>query len=273
MSGQDGQPLSALRAVLAKTALLKQNLFALIIVGAAALTFALAYLAPVSYAGSDAQPSLLVSQAILQHGTIRLDAYMDRATFDLHHWVVQNKNGHYYYYWPLGPSIVSLPYVWALNRLGLDMAIAADNDWSQNLLSAALCALVFVLLYRLGRHFLARWPSLLIALVSVLGTGLLSTMGTALWNIDFAVLFIVLLLLQLAKLESEGNGTPNPFWMGVLLFAAFFCRPSTAPIILAALIALLLKNRRLFFGTAATSLCLLAAYVGLSWFEYGQPFQ
>jgi hypothetical protein len=273
MKGRSGQRSKTLGSDLTRVKPSRKGLLVLLVAGVAVLVFALAYFARVSYAGSDPQLSLLVSQAILEQGTIRLDAYMDLPGFDLGPWIVENSNGHVYYYWPIGPSILSVPYVWLLNQFGLDMAVVQDNNWAQNLLSAILCTLIFVLLYRLCRQYLARWPSLLIATLSVLGTGLISTMGTALWNINFAVLFIVLLLLQLAQLDQEGAKAANPYWMGFLLFAAFFCRPSTSVFILLVLVYLLLKDRGLFLRTAATALVLLAIYIGLFWLEYGQPFQ
>lgn len=222
---RSGQRSLSPRPMLGSITPFRQKLFVLLVLGCAVLVFALAYFALVSNAGSDPQLSLLVSQAILEQGTVRLDAYMGLPNLDLQPWIVANANGHFYYYWPLGPSILSLPAVWAFNLVGLDMAVVYENNWAQNLISAVLCALVFLLLYRLCRHYLARWPSLLIASVFMLGTGLISTMGTALWNINFAVVFIVLLLLQLARLDREGDKAANPYWMGILLFAAFSAGP------------------------------------------------
>jgi hypothetical protein len=249
----------------------RQLLFALLVLGCAFLVLALAYFSPVSYAGSDPQPSLLLSQAILEHGTIKLDAYMGLEGVELGKWTVQNENGHFYYYWPIGPSLLSLPFVWALNQLGMDMSNLAQNNWAQNLLSALICALVFLIVYRLGRHYLQGGPSLAIALISTLGSALISTMGTALWNINFAVLFTALALLQLVRTDHQAGTAVNPYWLGALLFLAYLCRPSTSIFVLLVLGFLLLKGRNLFIKTAATSLALLAGYLGLSWLEYGQP--
>jgi hypothetical protein len=240
------------------------------------LIFALAYGARVPDADSDPFLSLVVSQQIVERQTVRLDALQGRSDLLRDEWVVQAPNGHYYYYWPVGTSVLSMPFVWVANLLGMDMTTAEHNHATQNLISALSCVLVFAIVYRLGRCYLDWRASLVIASVSVLGSTLISTLGTALWSINFAVVFLGLALLQVAHLDvggyvRSGPGRARPYVLGLCLFGAYFTRPSTSVFIAIVLAYLFLRDRQVFVRTALTAGLLLLPFLGFSWLEYGRP--
>lgn len=81
--------------------------------------FCLTYFSLIKHTGSDPLGSLLTSQALLTHGTIRLDAYADQLRG--YSWQVYEQDGHHYYYYPPGTPVFSLPAVWIANWLGYDM--------------------------------------------------------------------------------------------------------------------------------------------------------
>ncbi len=88
--------------------------------------FALTYFSRLDYTGSDPAFTLLVSQAILDHHTIRLDSYKTAyetntlLKFD-NLYFIQKNNEHYYYFYPIGSPIFSLPFVWLARSMGADM--------------------------------------------------------------------------------------------------------------------------------------------------------
>jgi hypothetical protein len=86
--------------------------------------------------------------------------------------------------------------------------------------------------------------SLVVAAVSVLGSGLISTVGTAWWNVDLAVVFITICLWLLARYDSGRAETIHPYWLGVLLFAAYVCRPSAAVFVAVTLVTVFFWPRR-----------------------------
>ena len=71
---------------------------------------------------ADARGTLLVSEALITHGTIRLDQY-DDATLARDAGVLQQKGGHQYHYFPLGTPVLSVPFV----------AVARDTDCHRGL--------------------------------------------------------------------------------------------------------------------------------------------
>ena len=217
--------------------------------------------------GSDPRGTLLVSEAILHHGSIRLDAYGPEL-LQSYGYTVQNRNGHFYYYFPLGTPVASLPFVAVANVFGLSMV--RHERSMQVAIAAFTSVLTLLLLIRLARIFLAPANALLISSVFWFGTSLASTGGTALWSHNFATLF------ALAAIYLAIRATKNQemrLWplISLALFAAYLCRPTMA--LLAPLLLLyLFSYQRLAAVKAAllVAVC-LAGFAGFSYYEFGQP--
>lgn len=209
--------------------------------------YGLAIYSPVSNSNSDPELTLVVSQAVLEEGTIYLDAYQDRlalsrdfagyrATSN-----ILEQNGHYLNYFPVGPSLFALPFVAAARWLDQDMTLYSDNDATQNVLSGLTIVMVFGLLFILACCYVNEWVSLGLALVFVLGTGVISTMGTAFWTHNLSVPIFLLALWLLARYETEYTATIHPYLLGLLIFGAYVCRAAAVAFILPLFLYLLLR--------------------------------
>ncbi len=228
-----------------------------------------------SFAGSDPKFTLLVSQSLVDNKTIRLDAYRDdlllREPVQTHinTGVLFEQKGHLYNFFPTGPSILTLPIVGAMRLTGMDMRLVEDNFLLQKILAGLTCVLMVWIIYSISRCFLDETSSLVISAVSVFGTTFISTMGTALWTINFSTIFIGLSVLLIARYESGKEPTVRPIILGLLLFLAYFSRASSAAFIIAVMGYLLVKERRQFLITAAASLSLLLIFLIWSRLEFG----
>ncbi len=242
--------------------------------GGAFFILCLTYFSVNKFANSDPYLSLLVSQAILEHQTIKLDAYKDSAQPPLDLYgsggMILRQGEHYYYYLPVGTSLVALPFVGVARWLGLDMQVGKDIFAVHRLLAALLSALIFGVTYQIAASYLHRLAAFVIAFISVSGTTLTSTVGTALWNMGFVVLFTSLALLLLVRYENGKSKDIHPYWLGFFLFAAYLCRPTASIFVALMLGYLFLRHRAIFLKTAGTSLFLLLLFVAHSWWEYGQ---
>ncbi len=236
--------------------------------------FALALLSPVETVDSDPAIALLVSQSLLDHHTLRLDAYRDdpACAYDLESdYRIRKRGGHLYYYAP-GVPILSLPFVWVANRFGFHMLDQATEQATQNVLSALCCAAIFWLLYLACRSILEPAASLIIVGISVLGSPLISTVGAGLWSSDYATLFLSLTVLCLARYDAARNGVGSRnaaslflYLLPIALGAAFFARPSAGFAILALLIYLLGEPDRRIARGAAGILVLGCITILASW--------
>jgi len=161
--------------------------------------FVLAYGSSNQDVDSDPAIALLASQALLDHGTLRLDAYAgDPACgYDLEtDRRIRRRSGSYAYY-NVGVPLLSVPAVWVANRFGVHMLDRPAELALQNLLSALCCAIIAVLVLRICRTFVDAAASLVITAVSILGSSLISTLATALWNTVYAVLLLAVAVLHL----------------------------------------------------------------------------
>lgn len=200
-------------------------------------------------AGTDPRYTLIVSQSILDHGTIQLDAYQGDAIWGKLANLESDPNivtvkGRFYNYFPVGPSVLSLPFVALVRVAGWDMRLPQDNINAQRLLSAVTAVLALWLLYLTSLQYMDRASSLVVAGVMTLGSTLLSTLAVALWSSNFSVLFLGLALLLLARYDAGRSTTTHPWALGGLLFLAFFCRASAAAFILPTLLYLWWKQPR-----------------------------
>jgi hypothetical protein len=238
------------------------------------LIMGLTYLARVDVTTSDPALTLLLSQAIVQHGTITLDPYEGLVAHRYHlpsNYRIEQIDGHFYYLFPLAPSVFMAPVVWVANLLGMDMLIHENEYALQQVLASLSCGLIFLLIYRLGRYYLAERSSLVIALISVMGSSLVSTLGTALWNLHFAVILVLLILLLVAGHDSGQVARLNPYLLGALLFISFWCRPTAAPFILVVFVYVWFRQRSIIGPLALTAGGLLLLFAAWSWSIYGQP--
>lgn len=232
------------------------------------LAFTIAYYSPINYNNSDPYLTLLTSQAILERGTIKLDHYAEQGMELEKHSV--KKNGHRYYYFPLGTPLYALPFVGLAKMGGLDMTRPRDDAFLQNLLSALSVAAALLFIYRLCRCFLNSGLSLLFSSFFVFGSSLMSTMGTALWNVNCTTLIILATLLFIVGYDRGQRQSLNPYLLGFLLFSAYLCRPTAAVFIVVIFAYTLFKDRVVFLKMALTSLGFLCLFVLFSWFEFQQ---
>ena len=234
-----------------------------------AVVFLAVYLAPPMniYLLSDPRGTLLVSQTIIEKGTVRLDDY-DESVLKPFSWQIMERDGHTYYSYPLGTSFYAIPFVFIANRFGMDMADPEAETAVQKFLSALTVAFAFLLIYHLARCYLPIGRSLLLTTLMVFGTAIASTMGAALWNLNLTVLFELACLLLLAR-KAALSAPIHPYILGFCLFSAYFCRPTSSLFILSVFTYLLItKNYRSLLKCATFFGILFFALAYYSQWEY-----
>lgn len=180
------------------------------------------------YASSDPRLALVVSQSILDHGSIRLDPYQSALPPSVS---ILRHHGHLYDYFPLGSSVVALPAVAVARYLQWDMAESAENVRLQFLLAFGTSTFVALGLYWLAR---SRLPPLAAALLTVcffFGTPLVVTLMTAYWSHNAALLCAVAALILFAYWDdgwlTHRTGIVG-IAIGILAGGAYISRPTMA---------------------------------------------
>lgn len=174
---------------------------------------------------SDANGTVLTSLAILEHGSPRLDPYQEHLsqyTYQIH-----QKEGHYFYYFPIGSPLISTPFVGMAKLIGIDV-IKHDKTIQLTLALLALL-LTYWLMYLIAVLYLNQFHAQLVSAITLFGTSFISTGSTALWSHNFATLLALLsIYLYLKQLKTK---TDFSIVLGFALFLAYLCRPTMALII------------------------------------------
>lgn len=230
--------------------------------------------ARVDYSLGDNRLTLLTTQSILDHGTIQLDAYFeeygadsllqgDRSTY-------LKVNGHSYNYFPLGTSLVAIPFVGVANLFGLDMVHREDMILVRTIICAIVLIFFYWVLYRISLlYFEERWAAIL-SVIFLLGSQAASTMMVGHWSHNLSTLALALLVLNNLKLEIRGKAAFHPVVFGLIAFMAYFTRPAAAIWIILLFGWLLILNRRAYFGGLIVLLSLFGLFVLWSKVQYGQ---
>lgn len=235
------------------------------------LILLITFIAPVNDSGSDPLLSLFVSQAIIERGTIRLNSYYEEDPTFFYHFEQQtiHQGRHLYYRYPTGPSLLAIPLVWIALRIGWDMREIPRNMVIQRILASIVSASTFFVMGLIAFSYLPAKEGMVITTVTFLGSSLISTLGVAFWNMGPTVLFISLALLIIARYENKQEPHINGFIVGLLLFAAYLCRPSAAIFILVIFGYLFFRNKTALYQTVGVSFGAFLLFLIFSKLEYG----
>lgn len=215
---------------------------------------------------SDPRGTLLVSQALVQHGTVKLDAYAG-AYLDTFAHQIHRKNGHIYNYFPVGTALVSTPFVAVANVLGFDMI--KDEHLIQLAITTLVALLITFILYKTSRLYLRQTESLLLAGLCWFGSSLASTVGTALWSHDFAFLFSSAAIFLVLR-HRQPETLLAPALIGLSLFLAYLCRPTLALLSPFLLLYYFLQDKKSALLAGVTLGLLLLGFMGWSLAEFDQ---
>jgi hypothetical protein len=233
---------------------------------------------------ADSNYSMLVSESLLHHGSFALDHYTipglnsslptepipDYKPYQLH-----VKEGHIHYYFPVGSSVLSVPYVAVMNLVG----ISAINDKGvfdytgekhiEASLAALLMAALAALFFFTSRLLLPLTWSVLIALGGALGTQVFSTASRGLWSDTWGI-FLLGIVVWMLVANERGTRALNPILLASLLAWTYFVRPTYCIPIIAISVYLLVSYPSLFKRYAMTGGAWFAGFILYSWYHFGQ---
>lgn len=201
------------------------------------------------YGTGDTRWYIPVALSLLEEGNNNLDEYRDIMTS--RDYAVMGYRGHLYNFFPIGPSLVAVPFVYALDRLGvhvLDVSVAdyirQRDPWRiESVIAVCIVALTVVVMYRLARLSLDPPRAALIALLFAYATSTWSSASMALWMHGPSMLCLALALYWLLRGRERAAFV---YAAAAPLFFSFVIRPTNgAPVALFSLYVLL-KHRKQF---------------------------
>lgn len=225
---------------------------------------------------ADSHYSMLLSEQIWRSGSFELDRYFQHPD---RHWPegtwasplsyhVYRHNGHIYYFYPPGSSVLSIPLVIVEGALGLhasdDVAgySPAREQAIERINAALLTAVTIVLLFFVARHVLDDRRAAALALIAAFGTGLFSTASRVMWTHTWGVCLLSAALLLLVR--GALARPVHPVLLATLLSWLYFTRPTFSISIVGVTLYVLFAHPRAFCTYAITG---AAWFAGLVWFS------
>jgi len=162
-------------------------------------------------------------------------------------------DNHIYSYFPLGVSIVSLPYVWALDqvfglRYSTDFATYLTGHFPdkrlekiEKIAASLISALAAALFYLLVSLKLDWRRSLLLVLIFAFSTSMLSTASRALWQHGLSVLCLTT---ALGIILRGSLGKWRMFIIGALLGFSYVVRPTNSISVFFVTLYILINHRK-----------------------------
>jgi hypothetical protein len=219
---------------------------------------------------TDATYSLLLSANLLEHGDFELDRYRIQGP----QYQLESVHGHQYYSYPPATSVLSVPYMAIMKRLGKSPVgndgnydLAAERSM-QLTLAAILVAGFVTLVFFTARLLLAPARALLVAVVTGTGTQALSTASRAMWSETWALVFIGASVFVLLRAAAAGR-SPNGVVLATLEVWAYLVRPTNSIALAATAIYLALTNRKVLISFAPTCAAWIGLFVLYSWSHFG----
>jgi hypothetical protein len=248
----------------------------------------------------DSVYSLIVAEKLLNEGTVNLAGCVPADSAARHamqgyspgqdlpyqfiHHANPNRPGEppaIYYGYPLGSSILSLPFVkYAESRSGLSLLLpdgrpnTAFEDQLQLRIAANVCAGMIVLLYVMCRFFCSPLVSALIALGFAFGSPVWSTLARSLWSHTWmTALLSGAIVLILARKRNDGATWRTDLGYGIALGTVLFWMLLTRAHGIFSAFAigmyLLIHYRRTLLATVATGSLWSAGLVAVSLHAFG----
>ena len=243
---------------------------ALVIVAASYVVFRQA---PVHESGGDSRYALLLSENLLRHR----DFHLERYSLPNDDYRLRDEAGHRFYAFPIGTSLLSIPYVAVKDARGkgpvrpdgsFDRVSEEESDAG---LSAILAAVLSGVIFVTARLLLAPGWSIAIAIASAFGTQMLSATSRGLWSDTWGILLVGIAALLLVRSEVRAESTPSEL-LGTLLAWAYIVRPTNALALIGVSVYLGVttgKRSWRFLVAAGVWLVMFAAY---SWRTFGTIF-
>lgn len=184
----------------------------------------LVYLISPVIESSDSRLSLHVSMSLIRQGNTQLDSYTSLVDG---YYALEHIDNHIYNIYPIGPSLLALPFVWIFNiATDGEFEISLRTTWPVALEFVIACfivALSAVFMYLIARLYLPLLSSLLVFVIFAFGTSAWSISSRALWQHGPSMLILSIALYLLARREDK----LIPY-VGTLVAFSYLIRPSNS---------------------------------------------
>jgi hypothetical protein len=185
-------------------------------------------------------------------------------------------HGNVVYCYPNGTSILSIPFVFLMNAIGVH-CFRQDGSYNplgegamQRLLAALLMAGFTVVVFNTAVQVLSVTPSLLVAVGTAFGTQVWSTASRVMWSHTWLIFLGGFVAYILLGQETGHTKRDHPITLATLVSWMYLVRPTGAIPVLCVTIYVFAFWRSDFIVYALTGLTWFAGFVCYSWLTFGK---
>lgn len=248
-----------------------------------AVSYSIFIMSPVQQP-ADSLYSMMVSENLVRHRNFALDNYKfptlrpvqdKKYTSNTSIYHLELIDGHIYYYYGPGSSVLSAPFVAVMNafRVTASDASGAHDPLGemkiQTRLACLLMAALAVVFFLTARLVLPLSWSILVAVFGAFGTQVWSTATRALWAHTWMIFLLGFVILMLVAHEVKGSRL-RPVVLASLLSWMFLVRPAAVVPLIVVTAYILIWRREVFLTYAVTGLAWFAVFVAYSYYHFGQ---
>ena len=233
---------------------------------------------------ADSRFSMMFSQQLLWNGSWSLDArpfsFQSKRPIEQYQrgvdypYQLERWGDRFYYWFPPGSTVLSMPYVAVANALGIS-AVNAEGLYNpkgdlriQAGFAALLMAGLTVIIYFTARLFLSIEWSSLIALGTAFGTTIWSIASRSMWIHTWGIFILGLVVWMIARTEVRQRRL-HPIILANLLSWLYLIRPSFAVSIIGVTIYVFIRHRRALLPFVITGAVWLILLLSHSYHHFG----
>ncbi len=189
---------------------------------------------------ADSRWSIPTALSIVKERNTDLDEYKGLLEKN-NYYFIKNINGHCYTFFPVGVSVIAAPFVYVIDRCGIDVIEIYEEV--ELFVACVIVAITAVFVYFISQFFLNRGFSLLVTFIFAFCTSAWSTASRALWQHGPSMLMLTITLFIILRAREKP-------WLvqlaGFPLAVSYVIRPTNSISILLLTIFIFIQYRRFF---------------------------
>lgn len=196
---------------------------------------------------SDSWWTIPIARSIIDEKNIDVDEFVHIKAYDKHLALLIKNDGHYYGYFPIGSSVLAVPFVWYAKTIGYDLSSPHKFLTFEKIIasfySALTATIIFIALFLYTKKILV---ALILDSIFALCTPILSICSRAMWSHTGSVFLISisLLLLMIAR-----NGRERVVsYIAIPVALSYIVRPTNVVFVILFTLYILLFWKKQFIG-------------------------
>jgi hypothetical protein len=225
------------------------------------------------FVSADSRWSIHAAMSIIQQGNTDLNEYAPLLA-EHHQYGIETINGHQFSIFPVGVSLLAVPFVWINWRvIGPVRAIDVQSQIAQTIpsrvegvIASFFVALTAAVLYMIGRRQLSTPSAVALASIFAFCTPAWSTASRALWQHGPSMFMLSMVLLLVLRAREHPAMIQ---FVSLPLAMAFVIRPTNSIAVVLFSAYVLVFHHRFFMRYVLWSLVIAVPFLVFNWNVYG----